>query len=61
MDLPDCEVDIGELAMRCSFLLTSQTDAMVDFKKSKLMLMEFPPKDLNNCKILFFMGLVTED
>ena len=38
MDLPDCEVDLGELAMRCSFFqdLPSNPDSIDDFLQEQI-------------------------
>ena len=38
MDLPDCEVDIGELAMRCSFFqdLPNNPDTIEDFLQEQI-------------------------
>ena len=38
MDLPDCEIDLGELAMRCSFFkdLPSNPDSIDDFLKEQI-------------------------
>ena len=39
MDLPDCEIDLGELAMRCSFFkdLPSNPDSIDDFLKEQIL------------------------
>ena len=44
MDLPDCEIDLGELAMRCSFFkdLPSNPDSIADFLNEQITV-----KDLN--------------
>lgn len=38
MDLPDCEIDLGELAMRCSFFkdLPSNPDSITDFLNEQI-------------------------
>ena len=38
MDLPDCEVDIGELAMRCTFFqdLPNNPDSIDDFLQDQI-------------------------
>ena len=58
MDLPDCEVDIGELAMRCSFFddLPNNPELIDDFLKEHINIDEIISKRPDQPKDIVLYG-----